>query len=298
MSKVKRSGLGAGSKTLLPENPFLGDLPIGDITGKPLEVKISDIEKNPYQPRNYFNKDEISKLAESIKQKGIIEPLVVIENDSKYQLIAGHRRLMAAKEAKLEKVPVIIRDAIKDQVDKLELALTENILRQDLNPIEEGEAYERLEREFSRPTLSIAKLVGKDRSTIENTTRLLRLPDEIKTEIRVGRLSASHGKVLLTLENKPELMLQAKNEILSKALSVRETELLCKRLGREKKITDKDPFDGDAAYYEAIEKTLSDALGGLKVKIRYEGKNKKIEVNYHDPKDLEMLFSKLNIKFP
>jgi ParB family chromosome partitioning protein len=155
-----------------------------------------------------------------------------------------------------------------------------------------------LGREFARPTLSIAKLVGKDRSTIENTIRLLRLPDAVKTEIRVGRLSAGHGKALLSMESNQELLIQAKNEILSKALTVREAELLCKKLLREKKITDKEEADGDEAYYEVLTKTLSEGLEGLKVQIKFKGKVKKIEIKYKLPKDLEMIFSKLNLQFP
>jgi ParB family chromosome partitioning protein len=295
MAKEKRTGLGTGINQIIPENNLISNLNTNTNKGLPIFVKIVDIEKNPLQPRKYFNKNEITKLADSIKDKGIIEPLVVIRKEQNYQLIAGHRRLMAAKEAKLESVPVIIREKLTDYAENLELALIENIMRQNLNPIEEAESYERMANEFSRQILSIAKLVGKDRSTIDNSIRLLKLPDEVKNEIRLGRLSAGHGKVLLSLESKTDLIIQAKNEILSNSLSVRQTELLVKRLLKDKKVIKDNKNIENEAYYESISRAISDKIGGLKVKVFYTGNNKKIEIKYNSNEDIELFLKKLDI---
>jgi ParB family chromosome partitioning protein len=296
MTKPKKSGLGTDVKNIIPSTELINTNTKDNInTGEPLFIKISDIEKNPYQPRKIFNKEELYKLSESIKQIGILEPLIVINKENKYILIAGHRRLMAAKEAKLEKVPVIIREKLSEPSDYLELALIENIIRQDLNPIEEAESYDRLVKEFSKPTLSIAKLVGKDRSTIDNAIRLLKLPEEVKTEISHGRISAGHGKALLSLSSNTELIINTKNEILSKSLSVRQTELLIKKLLKDKKIEKNKTYEEKDAYFKSIGRALSEHFGGLKVILRHSGKNKKIEISYIKNEDIELILNKLNI---
>jgi ParB family chromosome partitioning protein len=299
-AKTKNKALDKGLTNLLPSGGIKNLL--GKDTqvineGKPLLVDVSKIEKNPYQPRKLFNKEEISKLSQSIKDKGIIEPLVVIKVEENYQLIAGQRRLMAAKEAKLEKVPVIIHEALQP-IDKLELALIENMMRQDLNPIEEAEAFDRLVKEFSKTTSSIAELVKKDRSTVDNSIRLLKLPDEVKTEIQVGRLTAGHGRALLGLEPNINLILKAKNEVLINKLTVRQTESLVKKLQKENEQKDKNIInikETDEIYYEHLSNEISKTLGGLKIVFKHKGKIKKLEINYQSAEDLDIFIKKLNI---
>jgi ParB family chromosome partitioning protein len=304
MVKGKSKGLGSGLDTLLTEGgktELFSNAPKIVNDGKPLLVNITNIEKNPYQPREKFPQDEILQLAASIKDKGIIEPLVVMKVGDKYQLIAGHRRLMAAKHAKLDKVPVIVNDQNTEPIDQLEIALVENMLRQNLNPIEEAKAFERLSREFSKTSASIADVVKKDRSTVENSMRLLRLPDEVKTEIEMGRLTAGHGKALLSLESSPDLLLKAKNEILTNKLTVRQTESLVKKITKPAKdekgdINPQSDSEKEKDYYNTIINKISEALGGLKVALNYIGKNKKIEITYKTLEDMELILSKLNIE--
>jgi ParB family chromosome partitioning protein len=302
MAKQKNKGLGIGLDTLMPEDSktelFSNKIKTSS-DGAPLQINISDIDKNPYQPREKFNQEEILKLASSISEKGIIEPLIAIKKGDKYQLIAGHRRLMAAKHAKLDKVPIILYPNNAEPIDQLEIALVENMLRQNLNPIEEGKAFERLNKEFSKTIASIAEVVKKDRSTIENTIRLLRLPAEVKTEIDMGRLSAGHGKALLGLEAYQEQLIIIKNDILLNKLTVRQTEALVskivKNLKKDTEKIDKKVNNEEKDYYESLSKKISDVFGGLRVSILYKGLSKKIEINYNSIEDIEFIISKLNI---
>jgi ParB family chromosome partitioning protein len=297
MTKPKKSGIGGGMENLIPiNNNFKTNNSQNQIiTGKALEINISEIKENPYQPRKEFNELEIIKLKESIKEKGIIEPLIVIKKDNGYELIAGQRRLMAAKAANFEKVPVIIRDKITNQSDKLELALIENMLRQDLNAIEEAEAFSKLEKEFSIQPIQIGKIVGKDRSTVENTIRLLKLPNPVKDDIIKSRLTPGHGKALLPL-NFEDLILEVRNIILEKSLTVRQTELLVK--SKLKQTSNKKEYKNieESSYYESLSNQISENIGGLKVNIKYKGKNKKLEIIYTKSKDIELILEKLNIK--
>ncbi|MDR2457751.1 MAG: ParB/RepB/Spo0J family partition protein, partial [Clostridiales Family XIII bacterium] len=200
-NKSKKSGLGKGLDGLLDDKKIAGhdkaptnvekEAVSDNVTkaGTPLMVKIGLIRPNPDQPRKYFNTEEMEALTESIRDKGIIEPLIVSITENGYELIAGHRRLIAAKAAELSEVPVMIKKLSGDNSERLELALIENIIREKLNPIEEAEAFSRLEKEFGKKDLQIARLTGKDRSTIINSIRLLDLSDDIKDDIRFNRLS-------------------------------------------------------------------------------------------------------------
>jgi ParB family chromosome partitioning protein len=305
MSKPKKPALGSGISDLIPtEDPVEPEASKNTavpeevkeyILGKPLYVKISDIVKNPDQPRKAFNNEEMTKLVNSIKEKGILEPLIVFKTAKGYQLVAGHRRLMAAEIAKLTTVPAIIREQVGEQSENLELALIENIIRQDLNPIEEAEAFEKLEKEYSKDVLSIAKLVCKDSSTIKNSIRLLKLPDPVKQDIRETRLSAGHGKALLTLDSDHELLMKARNEILSKALTVRQAEALTKKLSKPRKKKISRDKEEQKAYFESLAKTISESLNGLKVNITSQGRNKKIIINCNTVDNIEFILKKLNI---
>src|ERR1700687_856062 len=191
MENVKRRALGRGLGALIPGADDT------DAMGTNMTVPTSSIHANALQPRQRFSEASIGELAESIREKGILQPLLVRRTRDGFELIAGERRWRAAQRLGIERVPVTVRDATDSE--SLEMALIENIQREDLNPLEEARAYRRLMEEFHLPHDDIAKRVGKDRSTIANTVRLLQLPDEVQSAIEAGLLSAGHARALLTV---------------------------------------------------------------------------------------------------
>ena len=211
---VKKKGLGKGLGALM-------EFPAGTESGAgtPLEVRVGAITANPQQPRSRINEKSLKPLADSIKEKGVLEPLVVRRSGiDQYELIAGERRLRASKIAGLERVPVIVREA--DPLEMLEIALIENLHREDLNPLDEAESYQRLRDEFSRTQEEIARLSGRDRSTVANLIRLLALPAPVQEDLRQGRLTTGHARALLALENE-QAILSAREQILVESMSVR-----------------------------------------------------------------------------
>jgi ParB family chromosome partitioning protein len=304
-NKSKKGGLGKGLDGLLIDKTSNTDKK-ADITdkeanpdvtiraGTPLMVKIGLIKPNPDQPRKYFNAKEMESLTESIRDKGIIEPLIVSITQDGYELIAGHRRLIAAKTAELKEVPVIIKQLSGDISERLELALIENIIREKLNPIEESEAFQRLEKEFGKKDLQIARLTGKDRSTIINSIRLLDLTDDIKDDIRFNRLTPGHGRAILAIANKDKWP-EARSLIISKNLTVRQAESMAKKFNVPTTKAKDDKNEANQAYYESLEKSFSDSLGGFKVSIKYKGKAKKIEISYKTNEDMELLMKKFGV---
>lgn len=280
-----------GLDKLLPGIPAESESEIG----RPLMVKVEDLDHNPDQPRRDFNEKELASLSQSIKAKGIIEPLVVSKKEGgRYEIVAGERRLKAAKMVNLTQIPVIITENIKDPSDRLVLALLENLCREDLNPMEEAESFSRLEKDFGKTHQEIATLTGRERPTITNAVRLLRLPDYIQDDIRFGRLSAGHGRALLPLAD-PTRLRELRTEIIAKNLSVRQAELFVKRLNRRSP-EKPDPQSGDEAYFEALAGSFSKQLGGLKVRIIHKGPQKKVEVLYRSNEDLEGLMVRLGVE--
>jgi ParB family chromosome partitioning protein len=301
MSKSRNKALGSGIDKLIPieEETFpsqKADQENESVGGVPLYLKPSDISKNPDQPRKNINNEELIHLADSIKEKGILEPLVVTKNEKGYQLIAGYRRLLAADMLKLETVPVFVMEAKGGASENLELALIENVIRQDLNPIEVAEAFDRLEKEFKKDVKIIAKLVSKDSSTVKNSIRLLKLPEPVQQDIREFRLTSGHGKALLGLEDYPEQLMEARGEILARALTVRQAENLVKKHNAAKKQKPNREKEEENAYYDSLSRNISDALNGLKVELIHRGKNKKIIINYKNTKEIELFLNKLNVK--
>ncbi|MDR2351798.1 MAG: ParB/RepB/Spo0J family partition protein [Deltaproteobacteria bacterium] len=288
MSVKTKPALGKGLHGLMIQK--------GEPTGEALMLAIEVISLNPDQPRKNVDNNELEKLVESIKLKGILEPLIVRATNSTYQLIAGQRRLIAAKRAGLKEVPVILRNIPDSPRERLELALIENIFRDDLNPIEEAEAILRLRDEMQMPLLNISTIVGKDRTTVSGMLRLLGLPDKIKDDIRFKRMSAGHGRAILSINDKNKWE-EARSLVIGKNLTVRETESLAKKINRgsKKKEIHDGPTLGDDAYYESLEKNFTEALGGLKVKIKFKGKGKKLEIHYKDNKEIEDIMKKLGI---
>ncbi len=278
--------LGKGLDALLP-----ADLAEEDerSTSEYFQCPIFKIEPNPYQPRQHMDEQRLRELAESIRTKGVIQPLVVrqAEDNGGYELIAGERRLRAARIAGLEMVPVVLREATPE--DRLELALIENIQRQNLNPVEEAAAYQQLAAEFSLTQEEIAVKVGKERSTVTNILRLLQLPDFAQQDIRDGILTMGHGRVLLSLKENNQI-LELRNIIVAKSLSVRQSEQLAKKLKKAgkppKKRTARNPIS--ESYCQTLNNEIVSYLGN-KSRIIQQGDRGKIEIEYYSFDDLERL---------
>lgn len=235
-------------------------------------VSIQDVKPNPYQPRAKIQESEIKDLILSIKEKGVIEPLIVRREDEKFVLAAGERRLRAAQLAGLKEVPVVIRDLTNQEL--LEIGLIENLHRKDLDPIEEANAYDELNKKFGLTHDQIAALVGKDRSTITNTLRLLTLPKKIRNYLRSGKLSQGHARTLLSIEDEIK-MLQIAERIVKEEVSVRAAEALVKRLQRKPRIL---PGPEKSANLLILEDELSKLLH---TKVTIDWKKNKGSITIH-----------------
>lgn len=291
----KKPSLGRGLDKLIPPKDLDKIIPSANTEnlGQPLMLDIQSIAANPQQPRQEFNEKQLRSLAESIKAKGIIEPLVVSRSENGFELISGERRLKAAQLANLKQVPVIIKKLTDNPSEKLILALLENLCREDLNPIEEALSFQKLEKEFGYTHQEIASMSGRERPTITNAVRLLRLPDYIQDDIRFGRLSAGHGRAMLALTDS-SLYQSLRAELISKNISVRQTELMVKKLNRKQSLRKNQ--SGDAAYFELLANNFSQSLDGLKVRIIHSSKSKKLEIHYQTNEDLELLMTKFGVK--
>jgi len=250
------------------------------------EVDINRIVPNPHQPRLHFDESKLVELAESIREHGILQPLVVSPSGDNFELIAGERRLQAAKRAGLHTVPIIIRDA--SEQEKLELAIIENIQRHDLNPIEEAKAFLRLVDEFNLQQDEVAKKMGKSRSAVANTLRLLHLPIEIQRAVMEGKISEGHAKALLAIEN-PEKQRAVFDLIIKDELTVRETEQKVRTVSVKPHMRSVVPLNPDL-----LERTehLTEMLG-TKVKIAPSGKGGKVVIEYYSTEDLDGLLRRL-----
>ncbi len=251
---------------------------------------IDKIIPNQFQPRTHFEKDSLQELADSIKEKGIIQPLVVVSNsDGTYGLIAGERRLRASKLIGLESVPVVLREVSGDD-EMLELALIENVQRQDLNPIEEAQAYEKLIKVFSYTQEQAAEKVGKKRSTVTNRLRLLQLPDFIQDDIANKRLTEGHARAILRLSNDPAAMQIARDMIVKKVMSVRQAEKLTSRMKQEQSINrstrPKQAIGIPESFSNALLTRVTNKLHS-KVQLIQNGSRGKLEIEYYSLDDLE-----------
>lgn len=251
-----------------------------------LEIPIANIIPNPHQPRLHFDPTKLDELAESIKEHGILQPLVVSRIGEQYELIAGERRFQAAKKIGLESVPVVVRDVTEQQ--KLELAIIENIQRHNLNPIEEAKSYLRLVDEFGLGQEAVAKKMGKSRSSIANTLRLLSLPVEIQRAVAEGKISEGHAKALLAIEN-PEKQRAVFDLIIKEELTVRETEVRVRSISVKPHLRSAVTLNP-----EIIQRAehLTEVLG-TKVKITPAGKGGKVIIEYYAPEDLDGLLKRL-----
>jgi len=277
---MKRKALGKGLDALIPKPPL--EEAVG---AKEVDIKL--LSPNPHQPRLGYSDRRMGELMDSIRANGIIEPLVVRPTKEGYQIIVGERRWRAAQKLGLTKVPVVIKDVPEEKL--LELALIENLQREDLNPLEEARAYAMLIDKFHLTQEEISRRVGKDRSSVANYLRLLKLPQNIQQEILAEKLTMGHARALLSLEGR-ETQLRVCQRIKEGGLSVRETERLVQRLkeGRKAKprVQAPDPF------FRAAEERLQRRLG-TKVSIRQKGRGGRIEIEYYSDEDLQRLFSLL-----
>ena len=283
---TKKRGLGKGLAALLPEEPIM-DLLNEEVDEESIvHVNLNEIEPNEEQPRKQFEKESLNELKESIEQFGIIQPIIVRKKEDKYEIIAGERRWRAAKEAKLEEIPCIIKEI--DDKEAMKLALIENIQREDLNPIEEASAYKSLMENYKLTQEDLAKAIGKSRSYIGNTVRLLKLDEGIIQNIAEGKLSSSHGRALLAIPNKKE-RLKTADEIVNNKMNVRETEKIAKKSKKQKSKTvpTKDPFIVD------IEEKLMSSLG-TKVNLIPKKNGGKIEIEFYNDEDLERIMEILS----
>lgn len=252
-------------------------------TGEVIEVNINDIEPNLNQPRKKFDDNKLQELAMSIKSHGLVQPVVVKKEGSRYRIIAGERRWRSAKIAGLKKINVIVKELSEQEV--IEVALIENIQREDLNPIEEGEAYSLLIKDFGLSQEKIALLVGKSRPAVANTLRLLGLPDYAKAAIVDGLISEGHGRALLGV-NEPDLFRKVFDEVIQKGYNVRDTEVLVSSLFENKNRMKKEKFRSDEEIM--LEDRLRNSLG-TKVRLNLKKNKGNIVIECYSREELDRI---------
>jgi ParB family transcriptional regulator, chromosome partitioning protein len=280
---MQKQALGKGLGALIPDLSSLDDKERKALGIN--EIELEKIVPNEFQPRKYFDDDKLKELAASIKEQGVIQPIIVHKMGGGYQLIAGERRWRAARLAGLKTIPALVKEATKREL--LEMALIENIQREDLNPLEAAEAYKRLQDEFKLTQDDLAKRVGKERSTVTNFLRILGLPKEVKHEIATGSLSMGHAKALLSLERVRD-QLRAATLIVKKGLSVREAESIATRLKnppKEKKVRQSHEL-------KAVAEKLTKSLG-TKVSISARSKGGRIVIEYYSTDELDRILEKI-----
>lgn len=280
---AKKRGLGRGLGALIPPS---AEEPASQQTGV-TEITIEQIRPNPRQPRHTLDEEKLQELAASIQEHGLIQPLVVTGTESGYQLIAGERRWRAARIAGLETIPVIIKETSPQQM--LELALVENIQRADLNPLEEAEAYNELMEQFGLTQEAVAERIGKSRTAVANTVRLLNLPDEAKEKLAAGDISEGHARALLSLKNRAD-RLETLQTILDQKLNVRQTEALVRRLlaGEAKPAPSRSP--GLSPQDKNLVNRFASRLG-TKVELNRTAEDRgKLVIHFYSQEELQAIY--------
>jgi len=278
----RRPALGKGLSALIPDVPE-------PVRPGVLEVDVDRLSPNDHQPRLQMDDAKLDELAASIKANGVIQPILVRRVDDRYRIIAGERRWRAAQRAGLHSVPVVVREVSGGDKQVLELALIENLQREGLNPVDEALAYQRLATEFSLTQDQIAAAVGKDRSSIANFMRLLKLPEEVRGDLATGALSTGHARALLALPDAAAQRNTAR-EVITRALSVRETEALIKRLNAPSEKSARDTAEpAKDVHTRAAEDRMRFALG-TKVRISRRGTGGRIEIEFGSESELNRLF--------
>ncbi len=277
MNKIKK-GLGRGLSSLIGETK---------VETKTNKLSLSEITPNKFQPRKNFDEESLNDLTNSIRERGVIQPIIVRKSDDKYEIIAGERRWLAARKAGLHEIPVVVTDA--DDLKSLEFAIVENVQRHDLNPLEEALGYKRLINEFSYDQEKVSKFIGKSRSYITNTLRLLNLPSDVLKFVEEKKITAGHAKILVGLDNASFIA----SKIIEKKLSVRQTENFVKIFKKKsfKKTVSKDP------NIKHLEESLIDKIG-LNVSIKNDKRNKgTITFSYHDMDQLNKIIDIIKLNY-
>ncbi len=292
---IKKKGLGKGLDSLIPDNKSIKSVTPDKSAEAKKEaeekacvqtMKINEVEPNRDQPRKNFDEDALLELSDSIKQFGVLQPLLVRKRKDYYEIIAGERRWRAAKLAGVKEVPVIVKEYTDQEI--LEIGLIENIQRENLNPIEEAIAFKRLLEEFNLKQDEVAERVSKSRTAVTNSMRLLKLSDKVQQMIIDDMISTGHARALLAIDD-PELQYTLANKIFDEKLSVRETEKLVKEIKNPKKPKEKKVME-NAFIYQDLEEKMKGVFG-TKVSIASKGKGKgKIEIEYYSDDELEHLF--------
>lgn len=285
MSNQKR-GLGRGLDALFDNNP---EVPVH--TASPgngaVQVAINDIDPNPYQPRKEFNREKLDELAQSIKEHGLIQPILATKSGARYTLVAGERRWRAARIAGLSLIPVIVKNFTSRQM--AEIALIENLQRDDLNPIEEARGIKHLMDEYSLTQEAVASRLGKSRPAVTNTLRLLTLPDDIIEQISLGNISSGHGRALVGIENKA-LQKKLCSRIIEEGLSVRQLETIVKDSENLQEPAEKAKKPEPPAEFRELAKMLESGMGS-RVQISGDLKSGKITIRYSSRQELENIYS-------
>jgi ParB family chromosome partitioning protein len=279
---MKRKALGKGLSALLPDPEPAPAPPAGD---RASEAPVASLEPNPFQPRSALDPARLSELTASIRESGMVQPILVRRHGERYQIIAGERRWRAAQQAGLATVPIVVRDVADDRL--LELALVENIQRQELTPLEEAQAFHRLQEELRLTQEEVARKVGRDRTTVTNTLRLLRLPREVRELLNTGGLDAGHGRALLALDKAEEQIALAR-EAARKGLSVREVE---RRVALLRAPRTRTPPTRDANTRAAEERLR--AVLGTRVQIARRGRGGQVRIAFATEAELNRLFEVL-----
>jgi ParB family transcriptional regulator, chromosome partitioning protein len=280
---MARQALGKGLEALIP-----GAKKIQDGKSGIMHINVSDIRANPNQPRKTFSSEKMDELIRSIKEKGIIEPIIVKEAGDKYELVVGERRFIAATRAGLKSVPAIIKNV--STIEQFEIALIENIQREDLNPVEEALAYKSLMEGMRLTQEEFADKIGKNRATVANLLRILKLPRTVQDYIMSGDISTGHAKVLLGIEDVSKLKAMCE-QIVKRGLSVRDLEAFLNKEKKDRPAGTK----ADISEMRGIEEKLKH-LFGTKVKVKGSYKKGRVEIEYYSQEDLERILETLNIK--
>ncbi len=276
---LRRGVLGKGLEALIPED-------IGSGERRVIEINLDRIHPGLYQPREDFNEEKLKELVASIKESGLIQPVIVRPVNGDYELIAGERRLRAVKELGLERVPAVIKNAGDEEA--LELSIVENIQRENLNPVEEAKAYVRLSQEFGLTQEDVARKVARSRTAVANTVRLLKLPEDIQEDISAGRITAGHAKAILMLERASDQK-RLRDKIIAKGMSVRETEGYVEKMKSPPIHKIKRGITKSADLLK-IEEGLQTVLG-TKVRIIQGKKKGRLEIEYYSHDDLERIIT-------
>jgi len=287
---MKTKRLGKGLDALIPGNLPDEEKPGGTIEG----IEISRINTNPYQPRNDFDRQKLDELKSSIKEKGVIQPITVRQKDDSYELIAGERRLRAVQELNYKTIPAYIMSDVTSGDEMLELSLIENVQRQDLNPIELAKAYQQLQKEYGLTQEEVAKKVGKDRATITNVIRLLKLPGKIQESLKNDEISMGHARALMSLSSDKQ-QLKFLKKVIKDSWSVRKLEEAVKGDdGKTKKrFLKESPQEALSQVYKDIEDQFRTKLS-TKVKLKKKGEGGEITISFYSDEDLDRLIDLIN----